>query len=147
MKISVQKEIGSVLVSKDSAKDLFILVIENHLSEKEDDIELDFTSVVTIGNDFFPSFVSLCGESEVFGIEKLRDMVMFSGLFVADIENLASALAPIRSDVQLKAEEIRERLRKATSSRKETMNPGMTEAFEKIAKMVDGALGNIGKKQ
>jgi len=146
-KIAVVTEIGYVLITKDTAKDLFILLLEKFLDgDKEENIELDFSNTITIGNDFFVDFISLCSESDVFNVRKLKDQVIFSGLYIRDIEKLNYGLVDFtmsykRTEVESKADEVKEKLLKAKMS-----SPEFGEAFERITKVLEGALSGLGKK-
>lgn len=148
-KISVQQEISNVLITEDTAKDLFIVVLEKYLTDdKDEDIELDFGSVMTIGNDFFIHFIALCGKSDVFNVKKLKEQIVFSGLRYPDIDRLHFGMLDFtmgpahKEEVGQKVDEVRALLSKAKISN----NSSIGEAFEKISKALDGTLNNLGKR-
>lgn len=140
--------VGSILSGEDLAKDLFIRVLEAYLDgDQEDDLTLDFNGALTIDPGFFVSFVLLCGESNVFGIEKLRNQMNFSGLCVRDIESLYGALAPTRS-ISVDSKDVVAQLRKLHEQRQKEIwgdNPQMRNAFEQISKKLEQTLEGMTK--
>ncbi len=140
--------VGSILSGEDLAKDLFIKLLETYLDgDQEDDITLDFTSVLTIDPGFFVGFVLLCGESNVFGLDRLRNQIFFSGLSARDVESLYGALSPTRSQ-SVDSQDVVAQLRKLHEQRQKEIwgdSPVMRNAFEQVTKKLEQTLEGLTK--
>jgi hypothetical protein len=147
MKSIKVNKIGSILIGEDSAKELFIMMLEAFMEgERDDDIELDFSSVLTIDPAFFSSLVLLCTESNQFDLDRLSSQVIFSGLYIKDIEHFNYALIPIRQKKQYDPEELKKLLREMHEKRQKEIwgdNPIIRNAFEKVAGAIENAFANV----
>lgn len=136
-----------MLVGDDLAKDLFCLLLETYCTgDKEEDIELDFSSVLTIDPGFLTAFTLLVLESKQFPKELLLSQVVFSGLFAKDVENLAKALEPLKTEGNVK--DLQSSLRKLHEQRQKEIwgnNPAVKEAFDKISGAIEKAFSSVGK--
>lgn len=145
MKSVKVSQIGSVLIGEDSAKELFISMLESFMEgERDDEIELNFSSVLTIDPGFFTALVLLCTESNQFGLDRLSNQVIFSGLYVKDIEHLHSALLPTRQQKNL--EDLRKSLRTLHEQRQKDVwgnNPAIKQVFEKVSGAIENAFANV----
>lgn len=150
-KINVSK-VGTTLIGDDAAKEVFIALLESYVQgDKDDNIELDFKSVLVIDATFFSALVLLCVESNHFTIDKFRNQLIFSGLFLKDIENLSSAIATLKHTTMYKdfqPEEVKKKLREMHDKRQKELwgnNPIVKEAFDKVSNAIEQAFNQTSK--
>lgn len=90
--LNVHEKVGSVVLTETSGRDLFGFLLELYLEDdRDDEIDVNFKDVMSLGSSALNSFINLSRESKVLPLYKLRAQVLFSGLFVNDITTLAKA--------------------------------------------------------
>ena len=92
IRIDVGTELGRTPLNADAGKDLFIRLLEAVMDDRDGNFELFFGSVVMMSQEFIATFFDTARESKQFPLQKFREQVTFSGLYLTDIEHISKAL-------------------------------------------------------
>lgn len=112
--IDVAKSVGTMLITADSGRDLFSEVLSLYLEDTNENIQLDFSDVITISPEFAKELIGNVRASTKFNYDAFKLNVIFNGLSVSEMMVISSAMSNVGvendSEVKEKLEEAKKKL-------------------------------------